>query len=123
MHLVAVYGSLKKGFGNHGLLADSEMVATGQTEPKFTMLSLGGFPAIVIGGKTAIRYELYSVSDHTLHLLDMLEGAPHFYHRENINTEHGESIIYVLTDNDRDRHRYPIVENGMWLNPRAREYA
>ena len=78
---VAVYGSLRKGFGNHGLLEDSIYVGEGITEARYTMLHLGGFPGVVKKGNTSITVELYDVDDETLRRLDRLEGHPNFYER------------------------------------------
>lgn len=82
MHLVFVYGTLKKGYGNHRLLAQSMFVGKAITEPNFTMLHLGGFPGIVQSGDTAIHGEVYRVSNATLTQLDRLEGHPTFYERK-----------------------------------------
>ena len=78
--LIAVYGSLKKGKGNHGLLSDSRFVAHGLTEPKFNLVSLGSFPGLVDGGNF-VEVEVYSVTPETLSKLDRLEGHPTFYER------------------------------------------
>ena len=78
---VAVYGSLKKGFGNHRLIKDSMFIDVGFTEPKFTMYSLGGFPALH-KGSDSILVEVYLVNANTtLPYLDSLEGHPDWYKR------------------------------------------
>lgn len=79
---VAVYGSLKKGFGNHRLLgATSEFIGTGITEPKYKMYSLGGFPGLH-SGNDRIFVEVYLVdANKTLPNLDLLEGHPSWYKR------------------------------------------
>lgn len=113
MTLVLVYGSLKKGFGNHGCLGDSPMLGTVITPPEYTMYSLGGFPGVVLGGDTAISGEVYEVTDATLARLDRLEGVPTFYDRHLIDTPYGQAIIYILQDtrylNDTNK-----VEDGVW---------
>lgn len=108
--LVFVYGSLKKNYPNHYLLETSDKVSDFVTPPDYTMYSLGGFPAIVKGGDTPITGEVYSVDDKTFARLDVLEGYPHFYNREKINTDHGEAWIYFLEDHYGDK----VVENGIW---------
>lgn len=82
MHKIFVYGTLKRGHGNHRLLANARFIGTGISEPVFTMLHLGGFPGIVRSGETAIHGELYEVDEGTLHRLDRLEGHPSFYERQ-----------------------------------------
>ena len=44
--LVFVYGSLRKGFGLSPVLNSSEFVSDVQTKPKYTMYSVGAFPAL-----------------------------------------------------------------------------
>lgn len=117
--LVAVYGSLKKGYGNHDLIAHSECLGTFKTEPEFTMYSLGGFPAIIKEGKTSITYELYKVDSQTQHRLNRLEGfiekdhPQNFYNTLTINTPHGEALIYTF-GNLRDIAHCPQVKDGVW---------
>lgn len=111
---VAVYGSLRQGFGNHVLLEDEENVffcGEDDTAPEYTMRSLGGFPGIYEGGDTSIKIEVYTVSNKVFQRLDMLEGYPRFYDRKMIDTKYGQAWIYFLKDYGNDR---PVVESGDW---------
>lgn len=95
-HLVAVYGSLKSGFHNHSLLSTSKLVGKGRTVNRFTMYSLGSFPAITHNPVANIEVEVYSVSDKVFTRLDMLEGHPSFYKREEVYVVlEGSTILYV----------------------------
>lgn len=108
MNKVAVYGSLKEGFGNHRLLTTSEKVGEDWVDG-WTMYSLGGFPAIV-EGDGSIKVEIYEVDDETFSRLDRLEGYPSFYDRKKVETSEGAAWIYY-------HHTPPareIVESGEW---------
>lgn len=107
---VAVYGSLKKGRGNHRLLEDSTYIGATRTAPEWTMYSMYAFPGIVPDGDTPILIEVYDVGEHTFSRLDMLEGYPSFYNRRQIDTEFGEAWIYYLNECDSGE----IVETGVW---------
>ena len=113
---VFVYGSLLPGLGNHGVIASSETLGAATTEPIYTMVSLGAFPAIVEGGETAIHGEVYEVDSDTLAALDRLEGHPRFYKRMLIWLAGGESSAYTyLLPPERiaDRHLLE-VPSGNW---------
>lgn len=116
--LVAVYGSLKKGFGNHGRLTGARFVGKTLTEPKYTMRSLGGFPGVTLKGNTPIHIEVYEVDEQIKKGLDMLEshygkGNPrNFYDAVDIPTEFGEATMYVLDEEQYDD--CPVVEGGCW---------
>lgn len=85
MNFVFVYGSLKKGFGNHRLLVESELICEAVTlDSKYNMRSCGGFPGVHSNGENRISGELYSVDDITFESLDRLEGNGHFYNREEV---------------------------------------
>lgn len=89
-HLVFVYGSLKRGFGNHSIIRHSGGIFLGQgrtAEKKFDMLSMSAFPACYIGGEYHIAGELYAVDNRCLGSLDMLEGNGHFYTRKEVMVE------------------------------------
>ncbi len=82
--IVAVYGTLKTGYGNHYYLNDSEVRYLGEavSESRFA-LGHYGFPAVSPderGGN--ILVELYAVPERVLRNLDRLEGYPQFYDRK-----------------------------------------
>lgn len=108
---VFVYGSLKRGHYNHGLLRASSFLGCWRTPARYTLLDLGAFPGIVAGGGTAISGEVYGIDRGTLRALDRLEGHPDFYRRETITTPFGEAGIYVLAG--RPTHGV-IIASGCW---------
>jgi gamma-glutamylaminecyclotransferase len=114
--LYAVYGTLRKGYGNHRLLDNPycELLGTIKTEPKFKMVSLGGFPGVIPNeGTQEVVVEIYRVnSENVEQRLDWLEGYPSFYNKTEIPTPWGTANMYIL-----DEHRYGsnnIVESGDW---------
>ncbi|ARN74381.1 gamma-glutamylcyclotransferase family protein [Oceanicoccus sagamiensis] len=109
---VFVYGSLKSGFHNHALLATSCYLGACRTPPRFSMYDLGAFPAVAEGGTTAIYGEVYKVGDDVLALLDQLEGHPEWYCRTVIETEYGDSYIYLIQES---MTAYAQVEDGLWV--------
>ena len=110
---VFVYGTLKKGFGNHHLLKDASYLGTHITEPKYTMYSMDGFPAVSPIGTTRIIGEVYEITTEILEDLDRLEGYPGWYSRETIITKYEPAYIYLMP-NLENTYR-PIVESGEWL--------
>lgn len=111
---VAVYGSLKKGFGNNVLLNTAEYLGTCDTSPDWTMYSLGGFPCIVPQGDTQICIEVYDVDQRTMNRLDMLEGYPSFYNRRVIDTKFGKAWIYYMDECPDYVGEEKVVEHGCW---------
>ena len=112
---VAVYGSLKKNFGNHLVLKNSRFISEGLTETtRYNMVSLGGFPGLLRGQEGAglpIKVEVYLTLPNVLKTnLDRLEGYPNFYDREQITIDsldrEGEKYkawIYFLNGDVRGR--------------------
>ncbi|MDX1286052.1 MAG: gamma-glutamylcyclotransferase family protein [Draconibacterium sp.] len=109
--LVFVYGSLKSGHHNHALLRNAEFVSNHITEPKFTLLDLGKYPAVLRQGTTSIHGEIYLVDQETFRALDKLEAYPDFYDRVLIPTEFGEAWMYTLV---KKEHNYPVIKSGNW---------
>ena len=79
--LIAVYGTLKRGFGNNRLLSDSEFVGMAESLPVFSMISFGGFPGL-LDGDERVEVEIWKVPEKDIPNLDALEGHPSFYKRE-----------------------------------------
>lgn len=116
-HNVAVYGTLKKGHGNHSVLGkDAELLGT-QVINGFDMYSLGGFPGVVQGGGD-IHIEVYSVTDESFDDVDLLEGYNEtrpdhgLYDRVSVLTDYGHAWLYIYNG---DVERLPEVAGGEWL--------
>jgi gamma-glutamylcyclotransferase (GGCT)/AIG2-like uncharacterized protein YtfP len=109
--LVAVYGSLRKGMGNHGLLErnDAQLLST-ERVTGWNMYSLGGFPYIE-PGDGVITIEVYAVPITAMQPLDRLEGYPSFYNRKLITTSKGDAWVYYIEDYDSSTP----VPNGDWV--------
>lgn len=133
LHRVFVYGSLKRGFGNHDtFLGDALFLSECQTdEQRFEMLSLNFFPGVVDGGENDVAGELYLVDDEQLKNLDMLEGNGVMYARELVWLK-GEDLpawVYIYLQNSttwynvsdaewehRKTHRIEVIGNvAKWL--------
>jgi gamma-glutamylaminecyclotransferase len=119
---VFVYGSLKRGKHNHGLLSDSRQLGRAYIEGQMRLISLGAFPGVVedqnILHPGKVVGEVYQISDDVLRSLDYLEGHPRFYERRKVETQFGSAWCYFLPSQYLDK--YPIVESGMWM-PDAEE--
>lgn len=80
---VFVYGTLKRGHGNNGLLFGQTYIGTGCTRNKFALYK-DSLPYLVDDPQTPIGGEVYEVSDECLERLDSLEGHPNWYRRKKI---------------------------------------
>ena len=114
--LISVYGSLRKGLHNHGLISDSQLLGEFKTEPVYSLYSLGGFPGLKENGNTSVVMEVYAVDETTASYVDGLEGyspdrVATFYDKVPIQTPYGEASVYTYVRNiPEDR----LVESGDW---------
>jgi gamma-glutamylcyclotransferase (GGCT)/AIG2-like uncharacterized protein YtfP len=111
--LVAVYGSLKSGESNNGLLINSELLGSGTTLPGYNLLDFKAYPGAILG-TNIIKVEVWAVDSDTLSRLDRLESHPHFYKREEIliNLFCGATItawMYIITK--PENYNSPLVPN------------
>ena len=114
MTRVAVYGSLRQGFGNHPLLYTSRYIGTFKEKLPYTMYDLGAFPALTPNKDDSMNdivVEVYDVDGNTLYNLDALEGHPRFYKRVKTNIDHHETWIYIM---ERKFDAMRRVESGDW---------
>ena len=117
-YLVAVYGSLRSGMGNHQYyLSDSEYKGTFSTEPEYTLHSLQWYPGLKLNGNTSVVMEVYEVDEKTLTNLNRLEGyypgeKSTFYDRIEINTPWGKAFTYIYVN---ELSKDSIVESGDWV--------
>ena len=115
---VFVYGTLRVGESNHHLLCDAHgvayRVATTRTAPRYTLLDLGRYPALVEGGSTAVVGELYRVAPAALAALDLLEGHPDLYERRPVWLADGASAEAYLLPGGRAAGGIPLP-GGDWV--------
>jgi gamma-glutamylcyclotransferase (GGCT)/AIG2-like uncharacterized protein YtfP len=83
---IFVYGTLKRGERNNGMLLGQQFLRPAQTEPRYRLYDCGRHPALVPDPENgiAIRGEVWKVSDETLHKLDEYEGVPDYFSRRPI---------------------------------------
>lgn len=115
-HKVFVYGTLKSGHGNHHILEHDRVIKFGAEIMMYPghLVDLGAFPALL---KTRtelnqINGELYEVPEEVFRRLDMLEGYPNFYNREQRVTKNRHEAWVYFVDNGYDN--YPLVPRNDW---------
>lgn len=99
--LVFVYGTLKRGHGNHRVMqqAGGEFVGEALTAEKFPLV-VDGLPYLLdrSGEGHHVQGELYRVTDPEGWIrLDRLEGHPRFYRRRVIACEVGGASVEAWT--------------------------
>lgn len=71
---LAVYGTLREGFGNHSLLEDAELLYKGYSKIPYEMYQAGGIPYLTPSEKEhKIFLEVYRVSEQTVREINRLE--------------------------------------------------
>ncbi|NTW50920.1 MAG: gamma-glutamylcyclotransferase [Chlorobiales bacterium] len=92
-HLVFVYGTLMKGYGNHRLMENATFLGYAETLEKYRM-TYTSYPMLTEEPLVQIKGELYEVSEEDLlGPLDELEGVPHLYERKEIQVKTTENIL------------------------------
>tara|TARA_R110002020_G_scaffold293797_2_gene509531 strand:- start:1057 stop:1542 length:486 start_codon:yes stop_codon:yes gene_type:complete len=118
---IFVYGTLMKGFGNHYFLQHEVFLGYGETKPEYTFYNLGNFPAMVAGGDTSVKGEIYEVHPQTVQWLDKLEGvAEGLYKREEItlagSSPRGLTKVstYIFPRENLEPRRDVPIKSGDW---------
>jgi gamma-glutamylcyclotransferase (GGCT)/AIG2-like uncharacterized protein YtfP len=85
-NLVAVYGTLKKGYNNYNnYLTSSKHIGSGNTKEKYPLI-IKGLPYLIEkqGVGHNVEVDVFKVSDSVLKNLDRLEGHPNWYMRKQV---------------------------------------
>lgn len=111
---VFVYGTLRKGEGNHHILMNSACIEQEDEVESFTLYKVNPhYPAAVprlIPGYS-IKGEVYGIDEFTLERLDRLEGYPNLYDRVEVETKKGHrAIMYIWNGSPLNN----IIESGDW---------
>lgn len=81
-NLLFVYGTLRKGFGNHVMMSGCTFLGDGTIQ---ALLYAHGMLPMIGHGDGTVKGELYKVPDEEWRHLDGLEGHPNWYCREHTN--------------------------------------
>jgi gamma-glutamylcyclotransferase (GGCT)/AIG2-like uncharacterized protein YtfP len=109
-HRVFVYGTLKSGLWNNGLLAGIAHTDA-VTKDKYKMQS-GRVPFLLAGDVAQVRGEVYEVDDHVLRRLDLLEGYDPGHHgRGTYNREKIDVLLRSDNGFNRPAKAYAYIVN------------
>jgi len=115
--LLFVYGTLLRGEPNHPQLSNAVFVRSARTEPRYELVNLGGYPALLEDGTTAVSGEVYDVDPELLARLDEFEEVPELYERKSIRLIEGAVDAYVMSRNRAVGA--PTIGDGVWRSARA----
>lgn len=133
MTIIAVYGSLRKGLGNHPVISangaegkDYKFLGKGWTDEKYKMYSLHAYPFVTSTEQQSnIVVELYEVNDYIARRVDGLEGCnpsnpesdSNFYKRMQVDVtlESGDKhVAWMYFIDTREDTTAPPVVHGDW---------
>ncbi len=88
---------MMQGEPEHPRLAEhgARLLGPAATEPSFDLVDLGARPALVPGGTTAVRGEVYALSTPHLAQIDVYEGHPLRYRRGAVRLDDGRVVEAV----------------------------
>ena len=112
---IFVYGTLKKGFGNHRYLEAGHFV--GNAEVPGILISLGGFPGLILEENGwNIKGEIWRINKELdLPALDALEGHPNHYTRKEIVIPgFGNVSTYEYNVHYTTGYTYECLPSGEW---------
>jgi gamma-glutamylcyclotransferase (GGCT)/AIG2-like uncharacterized protein YtfP len=112
-YLLFVYGPLMSGEPEHARLAGARLIGPAMTEPTWDLVDIGVEPALVPGGTTAVKGELYALSPAALAAVDIHHGHPLKYQRVAIRLADGQVVEahQIAPDQARARRR---IRSGDW---------
>jgi gamma-glutamylaminecyclotransferase len=112
--LLFVYDALMAGEAEHARLDGARALGPAATEPRFDLVDLGAQAAALIpGGTTSVRGEVYALGAKLLASIDVHRGHPLRYRREGIRLEDGRAVEAYAIDPDQARGRRRI-RGGDW---------
>jgi len=109
--LVFVYGTLKRGHGNHHWLLGAPFQGAAMLAG-VVLHDLGPFP-MAVPGDGLVRGEVYEVDGAGLARLDQLEGYPRLYERRQMTLADGR-MVWVYLGRPHQVRNVPLIANGLW---------
>jgi len=116
------YGLFLRGEREHELLSGAEFVSEVKTAPKYTLVDLGVYPALLVGGNVAIVGELYAIDRKIRFSLDVKKEVPILFQRVQVELADGSHAeAYVIQGEQvRGKRRLSAGDWRRRFEPRAR---
>ncbi len=111
--LLFAYGSLREGERDHAALAQAECLGPATTPPRYRLVDLGVYPALVEGGQLSVTGELYRVDRELRRRLDVLKECPILFQRHSIELLTGQHADTYLMREEQVRGRRRL-HTGDW---------
>lgn len=122
---VAVYGTLKKGYQNANHLASAKYLGTTNLPRLGAMFLYGShLPAVTFEEQISnIKVEVYDTTTEILRDIDILEGHPNFYRREQQYVEpYGFCWVYIMPKYKLETCTH-VIKTGDWKGSIASQLA
>jgi gamma-glutamylcyclotransferase (GGCT)/AIG2-like uncharacterized protein YtfP len=121
--LLFVYGAMMHGEPEHARLAEARSLGPAETEAAFDLVDLAPEPALLPGGTTSVRGELYALSPAALAAVDVYQGHPLRYRRSPIRLDDGRiaEAHLITADQARGKRRIRGGDFRARFAPRAVE--
>jgi gamma-glutamylcyclotransferase (GGCT)/AIG2-like uncharacterized protein YtfP len=97
-------------------------LAEARTAPEHTLVDLGFYPVLLVGGQVSVVGELYGVSRHLRFKLDVHYQCPVLFRRSTIKLADGSEAETYLMDEEKVRGKRRL-KSGSWrgrFEPRPR---
>ena len=108
-----VYGLLLQGEREHALLEQAECLGEARTLPQHTLIDLDFYPALLVGGGTAVVGEVYLVSRALRFKLDVHHQSPALFRRITVELADGSRAETYAMDPEQVRGKRRL-KNGSW---------
>jgi gamma-glutamylaminecyclotransferase len=109
-----VYGTMLTGQRDHATLQSAQLVGPAQTVPRYTLVDVGVYAALIPDGRSAVFGELYLIGLTELALVDRACQVPHLFQRLTVALSDGTSAEThtMMMEQVRGKRR---LAHGNWL--------
>ena len=121
---VFVYGTLKQGHANNGLMETSELIEQEAYVKNMSLINARAYPFAIDKENSFVLGELYRIPKQRMALLDLLESYPTMYNRKKVKIYEvrtgyriGTAWIYFVDDkNSIERMSKQYALTNYWPN-------
>lgn len=115
MKYIFVYGSLRRGHYNHTRIGldNAVFVKETRTQPNYTLVDLGAYPALLAVGNTSVVGEIYHVDDELFERIDRMEKGAGYYASVIALDDFGGTTGWLMAPR-LGREIGVVVKSGDW---------